>query len=132
MKMVNGKKGTAAIQHSANPVFLMLEVVSDCAVFIIKNVHTTSDMTDESARLGERLAHPRREWKPEFKQERYPPLDGAACSLVDFGMMKPAIGQRKKNSPIPPKQAIKSHVRRTLSICVMVFLPSVAIQTKLS
>jgi hypothetical protein len=30
---------------------------------------------------AERLAHPRRGWKPEFKQERYPPLDGASCSL---------------------------------------------------
>ena len=29
---------------------------------------------------GERLAHPRRARKPEFKQERYPPLDGASCS----------------------------------------------------
>ena len=26
----------------------------------------------------ERLAHPRRGGKPEFKQERYPPLDGAS------------------------------------------------------
>jgi len=31
--------------------------------------------------LAYRLAHPRRERKPEFKQERYPPLDGAFCSL---------------------------------------------------
>ena len=30
--------------------------------------------------LGERLAHPRRGGKPEFKLERYPPLDGASCS----------------------------------------------------
>lgn len=30
--------------------------------------------------LGPRLAHPRRGWKPEFKLERYPPLDGASCS----------------------------------------------------
>ena len=30
--------------------------------------------------LCERLAHPRRGWKPEFKLERYPPLDGASCS----------------------------------------------------
>lgn len=28
---------------------------------------------------GERLAHPRRGRKPEFKLERCPPLDGAAC-----------------------------------------------------
>jgi hypothetical protein len=27
-----------------------------------------------------RLAHPRRGGKPEFKLERYPPLDGASCS----------------------------------------------------
>ena len=31
--------------------------------------------------LVERLAHPRRGWKPEFKEGRCPPLDGAACSL---------------------------------------------------
>ena len=29
--------------------------------------------------LGERLAHPRRGGKPEFKQERYSPLDEASC-----------------------------------------------------
>jgi hypothetical protein len=29
---------------------------------------------------AERLAHPRRGWKPEFKEGRYPPLDGASCS----------------------------------------------------
>ena len=32
--------------------------------------------------FAERLAHPRRGWKPEFKLERYPPLDGASCSLI--------------------------------------------------
>jgi hypothetical protein len=30
----------------------------------------------------ERLAHPRRGWKPEFKEGRCPPLDGASCSPV--------------------------------------------------
>ena len=30
---------------------------------------------------GERLGHPRRGGKPEFKLERYPPLDEPACSL---------------------------------------------------
>jgi hypothetical protein len=34
--------------------------------------------------LGERLAHPRRGGKPEIKQERYPPLDEAACSAILF------------------------------------------------
>ena len=29
-----------------------------------------------------RLAHPRRGWKPEFKLERCPPLDGASCSAL--------------------------------------------------
>ena len=29
---------------------------------------------------AERLAHPRRERKPEFKEGRCPPLDGASCS----------------------------------------------------
>jgi hypothetical protein len=29
--------------------------------------------------LAQRLAHPRRGWKPEFKEGRYPPLDGASC-----------------------------------------------------
>jgi hypothetical protein len=29
--------------------------------------------------FAERIAHPRRGGKPEFKLERYPPLDGAAC-----------------------------------------------------
>jgi len=32
--------------------------------------------------LAERLAHPRRELKPEFKLERYPPLDGGLHYLV--------------------------------------------------
>jgi hypothetical protein len=32
--------------------------------------------------LAERLGHPRREWKPEFKEGRYPPLDVPACSLL--------------------------------------------------
>jgi len=32
--------------------------------------------------LSERLAHPRRGWKPEFKLMRYPPLDGASCSWL--------------------------------------------------
>lgn len=31
------------------------------------------------------LAHPRRGWKPEFKLERYPPLDGASCSAYCSG-----------------------------------------------
>ena len=31
---------------------------------------------------GERLGHPRREGKPEFKEGRYPPLDEPACSPV--------------------------------------------------
>lgn len=26
-----------------------------------------------------RLGHPPREWKPEFKERRYPPLDAPAC-----------------------------------------------------
>jgi hypothetical protein len=32
--------------------------------------------------IAERLAHPRRGWKPEFKLERCPPLDGASCSAL--------------------------------------------------
>ena len=30
----------------------------------------------------QRLAHPRREWKPEFKEGRYPPLDVPSCSAA--------------------------------------------------
>jgi hypothetical protein len=32
--------------------------------------------------FSERLAHPRREWKSEIKEGRYPPLDVASCSPV--------------------------------------------------
>jgi hypothetical protein len=32
----------------------------------------------------ERLAHPRRGGKPEFKEGRCPPLDGAPCSLASI------------------------------------------------
>jgi hypothetical protein len=45
----------------------------------------TSGLSPDKKRLAwlgaQRLAHPRRGWKPEFKQERYPPLDEASCSL---------------------------------------------------
>jgi hypothetical protein len=34
--------------------------------------------------FSERLAHPRRGWKPEFKEGRCPPLDGASCSPFCF------------------------------------------------
>lgn len=36
----------------------------------------------ENPYSSERLAHPRRGWKLEFKQERCPPLDVASCSLL--------------------------------------------------
>jgi hypothetical protein len=34
--------------------------------------------------LGERLGHPRRERKPEFKEGRYPPLDVPSCCALGF------------------------------------------------
>ena len=52
--------------------------------------------------LAQRLAHPRREWKPEFKQERYPPLDGASCSAVLSVMslgVKDAKNPAKETNP---------------------------------
>jgi hypothetical protein len=45
--------------------------------------------------LGERLAHPRRGRKPEFKQERYPPLDAAACSLIGSVEKTPLLHPRR-------------------------------------
>jgi hypothetical protein len=33
---------------------------------------------------SERIGHPRRGGKPEFKLERYPPLDEPACSVSSF------------------------------------------------
>ena len=35
--------------------------------------------------LGQRLGHPRREWKPEFKEGRCPPLDVPSCWPLHFG-----------------------------------------------
>jgi hypothetical protein len=40
------------------------------------------DRIRSSCIFTERLAHPRRRVKPEFKQERYPPLDEPACCAI--------------------------------------------------
>ena len=59
------------ISNDEKPVLLISFVGSDTCDDLL-NHHKASW-------LGERLAHPRRGGKPEFKQERYPPLDGASC-----------------------------------------------------
>jgi hypothetical protein len=42
---------------------------------------------------AERLGHPRRKWKPGFKEGRYPPLDVPSCSL--WVMCAPATNPAK-------------------------------------
>jgi hypothetical protein len=44
---------------------------------------TSHQICHRSSIPHERLAHPRRGGKLEFKQERYPPLDGASCSPLE-------------------------------------------------
>ncbi len=52
-------------------------------------------------RLGERLAHPRRGGKPEFKEGRCPPLDGASCwpSSICVHELPLALVELKLNVP---------------------------------
>jgi hypothetical protein len=54
--------------------------------------------------LHDRLGHPRREWKPEFKLGRYPPLDVTSCSLSRFD------GCRFGSGPGPPESVRRNYL----------------------
>ncbi len=78
----------------------------------------------------ERLAHPRRGWKPEFKLERYPLLDGAITKVgsaqLRSGLFMPAMNARVFNPLLKtfaerlrengktPKQVIVAIMRKLL------------------
>ena len=58
-----------------------------------------------------RLAHPRREWKPEFELEPCPPLDGASCWVL-----RQAHRYSSYNGAWPPRHSTAPFHDRTKSI----------------
>src|SRR6478609_8104618 len=64
----------------------------------------TSGLSPDKKRLAwlgaQRLSGDTGEIKLRFDEGRYRRLPPTACSHVDLGMTRPAIGQRRRNSPI--------------------------------
>jgi hypothetical protein len=62
----------------------------------------TTGLSPDKKRLAwlgaQRVGHPRREWKPEFKEERYPPLDGATSLCLSI-VMRPSFSRQRSATP---------------------------------
>jgi hypothetical protein len=95
-----------------HPVIIAGPVITPPETYLTRTARASHQICHRSSIPHERIGHPRRGRKLEFKEGRYPPLDVPACSLISFSMSHAEMRLPSRREKYHPSSLIEKYAKR--------------------